>query len=434
MKGNTSLKLAVVQTSDEGTYKCLVKSASWYGNITVLVLQVKVHSKVVGPAAPLVVEPGEDLVLPCSLQPNISAEDMMVEWIRLDQTESSRLVHLYEDHTEINNDQMESYRGRTSICKEDLQKGNASLKLLAVHPSDEGAFKCLIRYRSWHDDVTVYVEVKGKSQLNFKLGFHAWKIAIICFSVFAVLFVAFTAYTLKDKFSKKELSPLQCSAVAYMRVNSQYVREKLDMKQYNTSEEGYRRLIPAMTNCKTACLAVCKVLVVSYAVAKTCGAVSKPNYDGAGDIFTDAFEGPHSLYCPLMNKQCFVGCNLTSKSMKILRAVLQTESPSLKELDLSNNDLQDPGVELLSDGLKNSHCKLEILRLSKCNFGEKSCENLGSVLQTETTSLKELDISNNELHDLGVEKLSAGLKSSHCKLEILRFDLEQQFSGSVLFL
>ncbi|KAI4903270.1 hypothetical protein NFI96_006852, partial [Prochilodus magdalenae] len=57
----------------------------------------------------------------------------------------------------------------------------------------------------------------------------------------------------------------------------------------------------------------------------------------------------------------FVGCNLTAKSMKTLDAVLQTESSSLKELDLSNNDLQDSGVEVLSAGLKKSHCKLEIL-------------------------------------------------------------------------
>ncbi|KAL6458594.1 hypothetical protein MHYP_G00320660 [Metynnis hypsauchen] len=166
-KGNTSLKLSEVQTSDEGVYKCLVKSASWYDDITVHLVEVKVHSKLVGPDAHLVVEAGEDLVLPCSLQPNISAEDMMLEWIRIDRTDTDKLVHLYEDHGDSNNDQMESYRGRTSLFKAELQKGNTSLKLSAVQPSDEGAYKCLIRYRSWFDDIPVYVEVKGKRQQNF---------------------------------------------------------------------------------------------------------------------------------------------------------------------------------------------------------------------------------------------------------------------------
>uniref|UniRef100_A0A8B9JCN9 Ig-like domain-containing protein n=1 Tax=Astyanax mexicanus TaxID=7994 RepID=A0A8B9JCN9_ASTMX len=85
---------------------------------------------VVGPDAPLVAEAGEDLVLPCSLQPNISAEGMMVEWLRTDLTD--RQVHL-------NDNQMESYRGRTALFKEELKKGNASLKLSALQPSDDGS-------------------------------------------------------------------------------------------------------------------------------------------------------------------------------------------------------------------------------------------------------------------------------------------------------
>uniref|UniRef100_A0A3B1JJ99 NACHT domain-containing protein n=1 Tax=Astyanax mexicanus TaxID=7994 RepID=A0A3B1JJ99_ASTMX len=90
------------------------------------------------------------------------------------------------------------------------------------------------------------------------------------------------------------------------------------------------------------------------------------------------------------------------------------------KLDLSNNDLQDSGVELLSAGLKSSHCKLQTLRLASCNLGVRTCESLKSVLKLENSSLKELDLSSNNLQDSGVELLSVGLKSSHCKLQILR--------------
>uniref|UniRef100_A0A3B4EIB2 Ig-like domain-containing protein n=1 Tax=Pygocentrus nattereri TaxID=42514 RepID=A0A3B4EIB2_PYGNA len=105
-------------------------------------LYTGLNFKIVGPVEPLVVEAGEDLVLPCSLQPNISAVDMTVEWIRTDLSESSTVVHLYKDHKNTNDKQMKSYRGRTALFKEELQKGNTSLKLSAVQPSDEGVYQC----------------------------------------------------------------------------------------------------------------------------------------------------------------------------------------------------------------------------------------------------------------------------------------------------
>ncbi|KAL7875755.1 hypothetical protein AOLI_G00107180 [Acnodon oligacanthus] len=115
--------------------------------------------KVVGPTAPLLAVVGEDLVLPCSIQPNTSAVDMRVEWFRVDVTDS--LVHLYKDQEDKNEGQILSYRGRTALSKEELQKGNASLKLSAVQVSDEGAYKCLVEAKSWYDDIIVNVIVEG---------------------------------------------------------------------------------------------------------------------------------------------------------------------------------------------------------------------------------------------------------------------------------
>ncbi|XP_058250077.1 butyrophilin subfamily 1 member A1-like [Hemibagrus wyckioides] len=113
---------------------------------------------VVGPEAPLVAAAGEDLVLPCFIKPNTSAVDMTVEWLRLDEVASS--VHLYRDHEDKNEDQAQSYRGRTSLFKEELHKGNASLTLSALQVSDEGEYKCLIMDQSWYDDITVHVIVE----------------------------------------------------------------------------------------------------------------------------------------------------------------------------------------------------------------------------------------------------------------------------------
>ncbi|KAL0149009.1 hypothetical protein M9458_055624, partial [Cirrhinus mrigala] len=55
------------------------------------------------------------------------------------------------------------------------------------------------------------------------------------------------------------------------------------------------------------------------------------------------------------------GCNLTAHSCGSLSSVLQSSNSVLRELDLSNNDVKDSGVKLLTDGLKSPNCQLEIL-------------------------------------------------------------------------
>ncbi|XP_050960741.1 butyrophilin subfamily 1 member A1 [Labeo rohita] len=116
--------------------------------------------EVVGPADPIFAVAGEDVILPCSVKPNISVVDMRVEWFRLD-LKDSQLVHLYEDHVDKNTDQSQSYRRRTKLNHQELQKGNASLKLSSVQISDKGHYKCFIQSKSWSDDATVDFKVEA---------------------------------------------------------------------------------------------------------------------------------------------------------------------------------------------------------------------------------------------------------------------------------
>ncbi|PWA26982.1 hypothetical protein CCH79_00019230 [Gambusia affinis] len=119
-------------------------------------------------------------------------------------------------------------------------------------------------------------------------------------------------------------------------------------------------------------------------------------------------------------KALLTGCRLSERSLEALSLVLSSHSSNLKELDLSNSDLQDSGVKLLSVGLQSPNCKLESLRLTGCRLSERSLEALSLVLSSHSSNLKELDLSNSDLQDSGVKLLSVGLQSPNCKLESLR--------------
>ncbi|XP_064872966.1 butyrophilin subfamily 1 member A1-like [Oncorhynchus nerka] len=136
--------------------------------------------EVLGPTDSIVAVAGDDIILPCYLKPNISAEDMTVDWLNLDFLDVC--VFRYQNSEIIRDDQIPHYRGRTSLFEEELWRGNTSLKLTRVQGTDEGRYKCLIQSKSWYDDFTVQVLVKavGSKPVVSIVGHREGGMGLLC--------------------------------------------------------------------------------------------------------------------------------------------------------------------------------------------------------------------------------------------------------------
>ncbi|XP_062301296.1 uncharacterized protein LOC134006224 [Scomber scombrus] len=93
-----------------------------------------------GQSQPVMTMVGDDVVLPCQLEPPADAAPMILEWSKPDL--DPRFVFVWHNNQELVVDQNKAYKGRTSLFIDKLKHGDVSLKLSKVKISDEGKYRC----------------------------------------------------------------------------------------------------------------------------------------------------------------------------------------------------------------------------------------------------------------------------------------------------
>ncbi|XP_078272256.1 butyrophilin subfamily 1 member A1-like [Rhinoraja longicauda] len=122
---------------------------------------------------------GGDAVLECQLVPDILTSDMEVQW-RKSGLASPVLVYRHGQSDALA--QHQDYRARAQLFKDELAKGNISLRIMNVRRLDEGEYTCSVTDRSGYKASPAQLRVQGlgsKPRIQL-LGYQGDGIQLVC--------------------------------------------------------------------------------------------------------------------------------------------------------------------------------------------------------------------------------------------------------------
>uniref|UniRef100_A0A674JM01 Ig-like domain-containing protein n=1 Tax=Terrapene triunguis TaxID=2587831 RepID=A0A674JM01_9SAUR len=160
-QGNASLRLSDVRLQDEGSYLCNVSCelGSWSQKISLIVLSDSEMER------PIIVQPGEDVILNCSFQSELNHQPLNITWKKKEEEGPDLLVHSYCSEPDPLETQDEAYRGRTQLYPERFREGNASLRLKNIQLADDGIYTCHVKPQLGRFSVRMRVAVEKDAEL-----------------------------------------------------------------------------------------------------------------------------------------------------------------------------------------------------------------------------------------------------------------------------
>ncbi|XP_060731390.1 NACHT, LRR and PYD domains-containing protein 12-like isoform X1 [Tachysurus vachellii] len=236
---------------------------------------------------------------------------------------------------------------------------------------------------------------------------------------------------------QSELSSSQLSALVFVILTSAQELDEFDLSKYfstdKITEDVVLKMMPVITASSKAIISCDSLGVKSWSSLVSALRSETSNLrelhlnvkkldltwnnreDSGVNILSAGLENPHCKVETLT----MCNCDVSDEDCAALTSALRSKLSHLRYLDLSCNYLGDSGVKSLSAVLENPHCKLETLRLCGCGVSAEGCAALTSALRSNPSHLRKLDLIDNNLGDSGVKSLSAVLENPHCKLESL---------------
>ncbi|XP_025224511.1 NACHT, LRR and PYD domains-containing protein 5 [Theropithecus gelada] len=153
----------------------------------------------------------------------------------------------------------------------------------------------------------------------------------------------------------------------------------------------------------TGCQSLASALISNRSLTHLCLSNNDLGNEGV-NLLCRSMRLPHcSLRRLMLNR-----CNLDTASCGFLALALMGNA-WLTHLSLSVNPVEDNGMKLLCEVMREPSCHLQDLELVKCHLTAACCESLSCVI-SRSRHLQSLDLTDNALGDGGVAALCEGLK------------------------